>query len=72
MKSEQFNLMRQDADDGKVFDWAEPRFQDVIDEDGKPTGEKEQEHLYVSTLFIDSTDDINNYIEVEKPNEIHN
>lgn len=72
MKSEQFNLMRYDADDGKVFDWAEPRFQDVIDEDGKPTGEKEQEHLYVSTLFIGSTDDINNYIEVEKPNEIHN
>ena len=34
--------------------------------------EKEQEHLYVSTLFIGSTDDINNYIEVEKPNEIHN
>ena len=72
MKSEQFNLMRYDADNGKVFDWAEPRFQDVIDEDGKPTGEKKQEHLYVSTLFIGRTDDINNYIEVEKPNEIHN
>ena len=63
--------MRYDADNGKVFDWAEPRFQDVIDEDGKPTGEKEQERVYVSTLVIGSTDDINNYSEVEKPNEIH-
>ena len=66
MKSTNFNLVRYDADDGMVFDWAEPRYQDVFDEDGKPTGEKIQEHLYVKTLFIGGNDTIDNYIEVEE------
>ena len=66
MKSTNFNLVRYDADDGYLFDWAEPRYQDVFDEDGKPTGEKIQEHLYVKTLFIGGNDTIDNYIEVEE------
>ena len=66
MKSTNFNLVRYDADDGMVFDWAEPRYQDVFDEDGKPTGQKIQEHLYVKTLFIGGNDTIDNYIEVEE------
>lgn len=61
MKSTNFNLIRYDADDGFVFDWAEPRF--IQDEDGNEI----QEHLFVKTLFIGGNDDISNYIEVEAP-----
>ena len=39
MKSTNFNLVRYDADDGYLFDWAEPSYQDVLDQDGKATGE---------------------------------
>jgi hypothetical protein len=63
MKSTNFNLIRYDADEGKVFDWVEPRYYLGLDENGNET--KVQEHLYVSTLFIGPTDSIENYIEVE-------
>ena len=59
MKSTNYNLIRYDADEGKVFDWKEPHF--IEDKDGNKT----QEHLYVKTLFIGHTDNIDNYIEVE-------
>lgn len=59
MKTTNFKLTRYDADDGKVFDWAEPRFTE--DENGNPI----QEHLYVKTLFIGGNDSIDNYIEVD-------
>ena len=60
MRTQDFSLIRYDADDGMVFDWVEPRF--IEDEDGN----KIQEHLYVKTLFIGSHDNINNYVEVEE------
>lgn len=60
MKSKTFNLVRYDADEGLVFDWATPRY--VEDENG----EQIQEHLYAKTLFIGGNDDISNYIEVEE------
>ena len=59
MKSITYNLIRYDADEGKVFDWKEPRF--IEDEEGNEI----QEHLYVKTLFIGHTDSIDNYIEVK-------
>lgn len=59
MKSTTYNLIRYDADEGKVFDWKEPRF--IEDEEGNEI----QEHLYVKTLFIGHTDNIDNYVEVE-------
>ena len=62
MISSNFNLTRYDADEGKVFDWKEPRF---IEEDEE--GNKTQEHLYVKTLFIGGNDNIENYVEIEKP-----
>lgn len=64
MKSTNFNLVRYDADEGKVFDWAEPRFRIELDADGKEI--EVQEHLYAKTLFIGSTDSIDNYIEVDE------
>ena len=60
MKSTNFNIIRYDADEGKVFDWAEPHFIEVED------GTKVQEHLYAKTVFIGGTDSIDNYIEVEE------
>ena len=42
MKSTNFQLIRYDADDGHVFDWAEPHYTEV-EKDGKI--EKVQEHL---------------------------
>lgn len=58
MKTQDFSLIRYDADDGMVFDWAEPHFTE--DENGNQV----QEHLYVKTLFIGSHDNIENYVEV--------
>lgn len=69
MKSTNFNLVRYDADEGMVFDWAEPRFVDVFDEAGKVIGQK-QEHLYAKTLFIGVNDSIENYIEVKIVEEV--
>ena len=60
MKSTNFTLVRYDADEGKVFDWKEPRYYE--DENG----EQIQEHLYVKTLFISVNDSIDNYVEVEE------
>lgn len=62
MRSQEFALVRYDADEGKVFDWKEPRF---IDEE-----QEIQEHLYAKTLFIGSTDNIDNYIEVDAPKNV--
>ena len=61
MRSTNFNLIRYDADEGKVFDWVEPRY--VQDENGNDI----QEHLYAKTLFIGANDNIDNYIEVDAP-----
>lgn len=66
MKSTNFNIIRYDADEGKVFDWAEPRFIEVF-ADGK--SEEVQEHLYAKTVFIGGNDSIDNYIEVDAPKE---
>lgn len=60
MKKTTFNLIRYDSDEGKVFDWKEPRY--IEDEEGNQT----QEHLYAKTLFIGENDSIENYIEIDK------
>lgn len=63
MKKQTFTLMKYDADEGKVFDWKEPRFIEIYEKD--ELVEKKQEHLYAKTLFIGAYDSIDNYIEVE-------
>lgn len=72
MIAQNFNLTRYDADEGKVFDWAEPHYIYVPVDETKPDGEMKQiqEHLYATTLFIGSNDSIDNYIEVDKPETI--
>lgn len=66
MIAQNFNLIRYDADEGKVFDWAEPHFVYVPVDETRPDGEMKQiqEHLYATTLFIGSNDSIDNYVEV--------
>lgn len=66
MKATDFKLVRYDADDNKVFDWVEPRYQDILDENGLVI-DKVEEHLYAKTLFIGINDDISNYVEVDAP-----
>ena len=58
MKKETITQIILIADEGKVFDWAEPHYIEI-------DGEQVQEHLYVTTLFIGASDSIENYIEVE-------
>ena len=64
MISSNYSLTRYDADEGKVFDWKEPRFNE--DENGNQV----QEHLNVKTLFLGHTDSINNYVEVDAEGNI--
>ena len=65
MKSQEYTVQRYDADEGKVFDWVDLEAHQFEDEDGN----KIQEHLYVKTLFIGINDNIENYVEIEKPVE---
>lgn len=69
MKAQEFVLQRYDADEGKVFDYKEPRFESsmIIDGEGKEVEFQKEVHLYAKTLFIGYGDDIDNYIEVEAP-----
>ena len=69
MKSTNFYLMRYDADEGKVFDWAEPHYDDVFDENGNVI-EQVQTHLNAKTLYIGITDSIENYIEIAEDGAI--
>ena len=66
MKSTNFSLVRYDADEGMVFDWKEPRFETILEDEREV---EVQVHLYAKTLFIGGNDSIENYIEVDKPVE---
>ena len=63
MKSENYNIIRYDADEGKVFDWVNPHIQE--DEEGNEV----IQHLYAKTIFIGGQDSIDNYIEIDIPVE---
>lgn len=53
------------APDGYVYDYAEPRYATIINENGEKT--TEQEHLYVKYLSLSASDNIDKYILVEDP-----
>ena len=65
MKTQEYTVQRYGADEGKVFDWVDLEAHQYEDEEGN----KVQEHLYVKTLFIGINDNIENYVEIEKPVE---
>lgn len=64
MISSNYSLTRYDSDEGKTFDWKEPRFNE--DENGNQV----QEHLNAKTLFLGHTDSITNYVEVDAEGNI--
>ena len=64
MISSNYSLTRYDSDEGKVFDWKEPRFNE--DENGNQV----QKHLNAKTLFLGHTDSITNYVEVDEAGNI--
>ena len=64
MISSNYSLTRYDSDEGKVFDWKEPRFNE------DQNGNQVQEHLNVKTLFLGHTDTITNYVEVDAEGNI--
>lgn len=63
MKTQEFILQRYDADEGKVFDWADLVPHQTEDEEGNVV----VNHLYAKTLFLGVADSIDNYIEVDEP-----
>ena len=65
MKSTNFNVVRYDADEVMLFDWAEPHIKEILDDKGNVI-DTEIEHLYTKTIFLGLNDKIENYIEVEK------
>lgn len=69
MKAKAFELVRYDAEEGSVFDWKEPRYIEVTDEEGNVIN-KVREHLNVTTLFIGGNDNIANYVEVDAEGNI--
>lgn len=62
MQAKAFTLTRYDADENKVFDWADLSAHQTQDEDGNIV----QEHLYAKTIFIGGNDSIDNYVEVDE------
>ena len=69
MISSNYSLTRYEADEGKVFDWKEPRFNEEFDDNGNVIN-KVQDHLNVKTLFLGHTDTITNYVEVDAEGNI--
>jgi hypothetical protein len=60
-------VIKFEAPEGKVYDWAEPHTATIIDEEGNKT--EEQEHLYANVLFLSKFDTIENYKLVDAPGE---
>lgn len=60
MKQGILNIVKIEADEGKVFDWATPHTH--LNEEG----EEITEHLYAKELYLSPTDSIDNYVEVEE------
>ena len=73
MISSNYSLTRYDSDEGKVFDWKEPRYDEVLIDENNPelgTKQGDQKHLNAKTLFLGHTDSITNYVEVDAEGNI--
>ena len=60
MISQSYELLRYDADEGKVFDWKDLAAHVYKDKDDNEI----QKHLYAKTIFLGIDDSIDNYEEV--------
>ena len=73
MISSNYSLTRYDSSPNCVFDWKEPRYDEVLIDENNPelgTKQGEQQHLNVKTLFLGHTDSITNYVEVDADGNI--
>lgn len=61
MKTEDFKLVKYEADEGKTFDWKDLDAHKTIDNQGNEI----QEHLYTEILFLGENDSIDNYVEID-------
>lgn len=70
MTQSNFNLIKLQADIGKVFDYADLSAH-THEEENPETGEKETvvDHLYAKTIFLGIGDSADNYVEVDEPKE---
>lgn len=70
MTQSNFNLIKLQADIGKVFDYADLSAH-THEEENPETGEKEivVDHLYAKTIFLGIGDSADNYVEVDEPKE---
>jgi len=69
MKQSNFNLIKMEADEGKVFDWADLSQHTHEEETEAGVVVTVQDHLYATTLFLGANDSPENYVEVSKPQE---
>ena len=69
MKQSNFNLIKMEADEGKVFDWADLSQHMHEEETESGIVVTVQDHLYAKTLFLGVGDSPENYVEVSKPQE---
>lgn len=69
MKTSEYNLIKLEADDRKVFDWADLSAHTHEEEDPE-TGEITvvQDHLYSKVIYLGVGDAPENYVEVNDPN----
>ena len=73
MKSINYLLTRYDSSPNCVFDWKEPRYDEILIDENNPelgTKQGEQKHLNAKTLFLGHTDSITNYVEVDEAGNI--
>lgn len=62
MKQITHTVISIEAEEGKVFDWADLSAHQIEDEEGNVV----QEHLYAKVLFLSENDSVDNYVEVVK------
>lgn len=70
MLQSNYTLIKLEADMDKVFDWANLS-QHTHEEEDPETGEKieVQDHLYAKTIFLGLGDSVDNYVEVNAPEQ---
>lgn len=70
MVKSNFNLIKLEADEGKVLDWA--NLDEHTEEiENSETGEKEIviDHLYAKIVYLGTGDSTDNYVEIDAPEE---
>lgn len=62
MKQSSFNMIKIEAETGKVFDWKNLDEHTTVNE----SGETVVEHLRAKVVFLAANDSVENYVEVDE------